>query len=83
MFEALTSQRHYRDPMPVNEAFDHLVMNIGAHFDKDCVEAMIKYYNSKATVPYLYNSSNNVSAKVDETQMFAFYEQTGSISKVN
>ena len=57
VFEALTSRRHYRDPMPINEAFDHLVANIGTHFDKGCVEALINYFNSNARVPYLYSGS--------------------------
>ena len=54
VFEALTSRRHYRDPMPTNEAFDYLINNIGNHFDKNCVGALINYYNSSHTsVPYL------------------------------
>ena len=54
VFEALTSRRHYRDPMPVNEAFDYLVDNIGNHFEKKCVEAFICYYNSnQAQIPYI------------------------------
>jgi HD-GYP domain-containing protein (c-di-GMP phosphodiesterase class II) len=53
VFEALTSKRHYRDPMPVSKAFDFLVENIGNHFDKTCVEAFINYYNSNlAKIPY-------------------------------
>jgi len=46
VFEALTSKRHYRDPMPLSEAFDFLIENTGNHFDKTCVDAFIKYYNS-------------------------------------
>lgn len=54
VFEALTSRRHYRDPMPVNEALDHLVDNIDRHFDKSCVEAFINYYNSNVSqIPYM------------------------------
>jgi len=45
VFEALTSKRHYRDPMKTNEAIEILVKGIGTHFDKDCVEALINYYN--------------------------------------
>jgi len=47
VYEALTSRRHYRDPMPVNEALDILVENIGNHFDRQCVGAFIKYFNSQ------------------------------------
>jgi len=46
VYEALTSRRHYRDPMPVNEALDYLVENIGNHFDRQCVGAFINYFNS-------------------------------------
>jgi HD-GYP domain-containing protein (c-di-GMP phosphodiesterase class II) len=63
VFEALTSQRHYRDPLPVNEAFDYLVNKIGVHFDKDCVESLISHYNSQAAVPYIYK---NLSQPLEE-----------------
>ena len=56
VFEALTSRRHYREPMPINEAFDQLVENIGVHFDKECVEALIDYYNIDAPISYLYKN---------------------------
>ena len=54
VFEALTSRRHYRDPMPGNEALDYLVNNIDIHFEKSCVEAFITYYNSNISqIPYI------------------------------
>ena len=54
VFEALTSRRHYRDPMPINEALDHLVNNTGKHFDKRCVEAFIDYCNANISpIPYI------------------------------
>lgn len=54
VFEALTSRRHYRDPMPINEALDHLVNNTGKHFDKSCVEAFIDYCNANISpIPYI------------------------------
>ena len=40
-FEAVTSQRHYRDPMQVGEAFRLLREGIGTHFDRTVVEALI------------------------------------------
>jgi HD-GYP domain-containing protein (c-di-GMP phosphodiesterase class II) len=51
-FEAVTAKRHYRDPMPLDEAFLALRGEIGKHFEKRFVEALIKYY----TRTYLYNS---------------------------
>lgn len=54
VYEALTSKRHYRDPMPINEAIDYLVENIGNHFDKSCVSAFINYYNANhARIQYI------------------------------
>ena len=43
-FEAVTSKRHYRDPMPVDEAFALLRQESGAHLDKRFVEALISWY---------------------------------------
>ncbi|HBG06868.1 MAG: phosphohydrolase [Geobacteraceae bacterium GWC2_58_44] len=40
-FEAVTSQRHYRDPMQIEEAFRLLREGSGSHFDKHIVEALI------------------------------------------
>ena len=54
VYEALTSKRHYRDPMPVNEAMDYLIENIGNHFDSSCVGAFINYYNTHlARIQYI------------------------------
>jgi len=43
-FEAVTSKRHYRDPMIVEEAFRLLREEVGKHFERKCVEALISYY---------------------------------------
>ena len=40
-FEAVTSMRHYREPMPTEEAFRLLREGSGSHFDKRIVEALI------------------------------------------
>ena len=54
VFEALTSKRHYRDPMLIDEVFGHLIENVGGHFDKQCVQAFISYYNKNiAEIPYV------------------------------
>jgi HD-GYP domain-containing protein (c-di-GMP phosphodiesterase class II) len=47
VFEALTSKRHYRDPMPLEEAFDQLVADCGSHFDPRCVEALIEHFREE------------------------------------
>jgi len=43
VFEALTSKRHYREPMALRDVLDHLVDNSGAHFDRTCVDALIRF----------------------------------------
>lgn len=44
-FEAITSKRHYRDPMPTDIAFQLLNEEGKIHFDKKVIEAFISYYN--------------------------------------
>ena len=41
-YEAVTSQRHYRDPMLMEEAFRLLREGSGSHFERHIVEALIK-----------------------------------------
>lgn len=43
-FEAITSKRHYREPMPVKIALDELHKYSGSYFDPQVVEAFIRYY---------------------------------------
>ncbi len=44
VFDAMTSDRPYRAGLPVEEVFAYLRKNIGTHFDRDCVEALICAY---------------------------------------
>jgi HD-GYP domain-containing protein (c-di-GMP phosphodiesterase class II) len=55
-FEAITSRRHYRDPMPLQRAFVLLMEKSGTHFEKKIVNAFIKYY-IKSKAPFLEESS--------------------------
>lgn len=43
-FEAITSKRHYRNSLPLDEAFELLSKESGKHFDKNIVKAFINYY---------------------------------------
>jgi len=47
-FEAITSKRHYRNSMPLEIAFGLLEKESGKHFDKEVVEAFIRYYHKKS-----------------------------------
>ncbi len=48
-FEAVTSKRHYRDPMPLAIAFGLLEQGIDKDFDRSVVEAFKKYYYKQLT----------------------------------
>jgi Tfp pilus assembly protein PilZ len=61
-FEAITAKRHYREPMPIEEAFQALFDESGRSFDKRIVSAFLSYY-SKANQ---YEPLN-----VDELERFA------------
>lgn len=47
VFEALTAKRHYRGPMPLEEAFGLLERDKGKHFDPDVVEAFARFYEKE------------------------------------
>lgn len=44
-FEAITAKRHYREPMSLDMAFKLLQEEVGIHFEKRIVDAMMSYYN--------------------------------------
>jgi HD-GYP domain-containing protein (c-di-GMP phosphodiesterase class II) len=68
VFEAITSKRHYRDPMPLKVAFAALRMDIGIHFDKDCVEALIRYVKNKL----------GQQGEIGHEEIFAYQSEMGS-----
>ncbi len=43
-FEAITAKRHYRDPMPFEEAEALLLQNVGNHFDEEIVSSFMHFY---------------------------------------
>ena len=43
-FEALTANRYYSEPMPPARALDLVIGQIDTYFDKDIVNAFIRYY---------------------------------------
>lgn len=42
-YEAITSKRHYREPMPDEEATGLLLKDSGTHFDTEIVQAFLRY----------------------------------------
>jgi HD-GYP domain-containing protein (c-di-GMP phosphodiesterase class II) len=49
VFEAITSKRHYRNPMPENVALGIIAHQSGKHFDGEIVRAFFRYYNKLKT----------------------------------
>jgi HD-GYP domain-containing protein (c-di-GMP phosphodiesterase class II) len=49
-FEAITSKRHYRDPMPLDEAFANLRSLSGIHYDARVTQAFMNYFAKKYNV---------------------------------
>ena len=43
-FEAITAKRHYRDPLPLETAFDLLEKESGVHFEPFIVDAFVRYF---------------------------------------
>jgi HD-GYP domain-containing protein (c-di-GMP phosphodiesterase class II) len=50
-FEAITAKRHYRDPMPVDDALQLLRGNSGTQFDPQVVDAFCHYYATTGHQP--------------------------------
>lgn len=59
-FEAITSKRHYREPMPLDMAFELLKKGSGTEFDEEIIEAFIRYYNRE----YISKMPQAVSSKI-------------------
>jgi HD-GYP domain-containing protein (c-di-GMP phosphodiesterase class II) len=60
-FEAVTSQRHYRDPMHVEDAFRLLREGSGSHFDKKVVDALITCRKRAEVEEMLVQADQDVS----------------------
>jgi HD-GYP domain-containing protein (c-di-GMP phosphodiesterase class II) len=51
-FEAITSKRHYRDPMTLQEAIRLLRQSAGTHLDPQIVEAFIRFATQRFSLPH-------------------------------
>ena len=47
VFDALTSERPYRDKIPMNDAVDHIRNRAGSDFDPEVVQAFLKAVKQK------------------------------------
>ena len=58
-FEAVTSKRHYRDPIPVKKAFEMLYEESEERLDKKVVDAFFSYYVMMHAGPSEYRALSN------------------------
>ncbi len=47
VFDAITSKRHYREPMSIDQALKVIREGSGTHFDPQCVKAFMKYFEQE------------------------------------
>ncbi len=50
VFDALTSRRPYKEPMPLSVARTYLIENKGRQFDPACVEAFLSRWDEVAEI---------------------------------
>jgi HD-GYP domain-containing protein (c-di-GMP phosphodiesterase class II) len=48
VFDAMTSDRPYREAIPVDHVFDYMKSKVNIEFDKECVDALIRAYRNRA-----------------------------------
>jgi HD-GYP domain-containing protein (c-di-GMP phosphodiesterase class II) len=59
-FEAVTSKRHYRDPMPDGVAISMLKEGRGTHFDEDVTDAFLRYYSQHEALDEIGGDKSDV-----------------------
>jgi HD-GYP domain-containing protein (c-di-GMP phosphodiesterase class II) len=56
VFDALTSKRCYKEPMPLEEACKRMREGSGSHFDPACIEAFFKSYDEILKIRERYSA---------------------------
>ena len=70
-FEAVTAQRHYRDPMPYEQAMQLLQKEAAQHFDTDVVEAFLRYCDKSPTIQTIRQRPKSTTGKVIRMSQFS------------
>lgn len=70
-FEAITSKRHYRDPMPAKIAIELVREQSGTSFDPDIVEAFIRGYTKNHKNDLTDDSEQGAVCKIRPTRVAA------------
>jgi Tfp pilus assembly protein PilZ len=76
-YEAITSKRHYRDPMAAEDALQTLKNESGTHFEPRIVEAFIRYLE-KNTVCQLDDNDKSGNSPVKRLPRFEYRTQVSA-----
>lgn len=63
VFDAITSKRHYRDKMPIQNAIDILISGKDKHFDGKLVDEFLKISADKIVKVFLTENHNSLNTK--------------------
>jgi putative two-component system response regulator len=61
VFDALTSERPYKNAWPPDQAAEHIAQNSGKHFDPACVTAFLKRWNDILAIHNRKHSTRQVA----------------------
>ena len=65
VFDAITSKRHYRDRMPINNAINIILEGSGTHFDKKIVEIFMELELIELIQVFLSENSDKIVSAAD------------------
>ncbi len=71
VFDAITSKRHYRDKMPIENVIKILVDDSGSHFDKNIVDAFLSISADKIINVFLTES--HIIFKAEDKELLSHY----------
>mgnify|MGYP004569975331 FL=1 len=71
VFDAITSKRHYRDKMPIQNVIDILVSGKNKHFDGKLVDAFLNISVDKIVKVFL--TENHNSLKEDDREILSHF----------
>ena len=81
VFDAITSRRHYRDKMPINNVINILIKDSGTHFDKSLVDIFLKIPLDKIIRVFL--TENHSILKVNDLNLLKKYNLTDIHNFIN
>ncbi len=71
VFDAITSKRHYRDKMPIDNVINILLKDSGTHFDKSIVDTFLKISIDKIIV--VFQTENHKTLKEEDKNLLRKY----------